>query len=95
MAITKRVRVTFDSKFVASTDDINEFTKTLVGYSKRFMAGDKTLKGDEIALAEMAAKEGVEAAVALSIKMAYSKVIKSELSDDYVTVSNIRVEIKQ
>ena len=45
--------------------------------------------------AEMAVKEGVEAAVELSIKMAYSKAIKSELADDYVTVSNIRLEIKQ
>ncbi|UYB05117.1 hypothetical protein GJJPMMHO_00165 [Klebsiella phage 150009] len=95
MAMTKRVRVTFDSKFVAGTNDINEFAKTLVSYSKRFMGGDKTLKGDELALAEMAAKEGVEAAVELSIKMAYSKVIKSELADDCVTVSNIRMEIKQ
>ncbi|QNN97253.1 hypothetical protein [Klebsiella phage NL_ZS_1] len=95
MAMTKRVRVTFDSKFVAGTNDINEFAKTLVSYSKRFMEGDKTLKGDELALAEMAAKEGVEAAVELSIKMSYSKAIKSELADDCVTVSNIRMEIKQ
>ncbi|WWT41640.1 hypothetical protein [Klebsiella phage 175020] len=95
MAMTKRVRVTFDSKFVAGTNDINEFAKTLVSYSKRFMEGDKTLKGDELALAEMAVKEGVEAAVELSIKMAYSKAIKSELADDCVTVSNIRMEIKQ
>ena len=95
MAMTKRVRVSFDSKFVAGTNDIHEFAKTLVSYSKRFMEGDKTLKGDELALAEMAAKEGVEAAVELSIKMAYSKAIKSELADDYVTVSNIRLEIKQ
>lgn len=95
MAMTKRVRVTFDSKFVAGTNDINEFAKTLVRYSKRFMEGDKTLKGDELALAEMAAKEGVEAAVELSIKMSYSKAIKSELADDCVTVSNIRMEIKQ
>lgn len=95
MAMTKRVRVVFDAKFVASTDDINEFSKTLVGYSKRFMEGDKTLKGDELALAEAAAKEGVEAAVELSIKMAYSKVIKSDLADDSVTVSNVRVEVKR
>lgn len=95
MAMTKRVRVSFDAKFVAGANDIQEFSKTLVSYSKRFMEGDKTLKGDELALAEMAVNEGVEAAVALSIKIAYSKVIKSELSDDSVTVSNIRVEIKQ
>ena len=95
MSMTKRVRVSFYSKFVASTNDINEFAKTLVSYSKRFMEGDKTLKGDELALAEVAAKEGVEAAVELSIKMAYSKAIKSELADDCVTVSNIRMEIKQ
>lgn len=95
MAITKRVRVTFDAKFVASSEDLEGFAKHCIGASKRFMAGDKTLAGDDLALAKAAAEGGIEAAVELSIKMSYSKAIKSELSDSQVTVSNISVKVKQ
>ena len=93
MAITKRVRVAFDAKFVASTADVEYFTKQLLSYSKRFLDGDKTLAGDELELARAAAEGGVENAVELSIKMSYAKAIKHEMSDDQVTVSNVKIAV--
>ena len=93
IAITKRVRVAFDAKFVASTADVEYFTEQLLSYSKRFLDGDKTLAGDELELARAAAEGGVENAVELSIKMSYAKAIKHEMSDDQVTVSNVKIAV--
>lgn len=93
MAITKRVRVSFDAKFVGSTEDVADFTKHCVEASKRFLAGDKTLRGEDLELARAAAEGGIESAVELSIKMAYSKAVKQKLSDSSVTVSNIAIRV--
>lgn len=86
MAMTKRVRVTFDSKFVAGTNDINEFAKKLVSYSKRFMEGDKTLKGEKVdnfklGLLEAALNGGPDAAAAYCIRHGLRSMIK-EAHDD-------------
>lgn len=93
MAITKRVRVMFDAKFVASTAGVEIFTKQLLSYSKRFIEGDKNLVGEELELARAAAEGGVENAVELAIKMSYAKAIKHEMSDDHVTVSNVKIAV--
>lgn len=93
MAITKRVRVSFDAKFVGSTEDVEGFTKHCVECSKRFLEGDKTLSGEDLAIARAAAEGGIESAMELSIKIAYSQAIKRELSEQDVTVSNIAIRV--
>lgn len=93
MAMTKRVRVSFDAKFVASTEDVDGFAKHCVECSKRFLAGDKTLSGEDLEIARAAAEGGIESAVELSIKIAYYKAIKRELTETGVTVSNIAIRV--
>lgn len=89
MAITKRVKVSFDMKFVASTEDIEGFTKHVLKLSKQFMGGEK-LDGQDLELARAAAEGGIESALELSIKMAVAKRLKDELVEPQVSVANIR-----
>jgi len=97
MAITKRLRVSFDLKQVISTKDVEAFTKQLISYSKRFLAGDKSLTVLETELARAACEGGVEHAIELMMKAAVPRFIKQELGDcsDKPAASNFRVEVRQ
>lgn len=93
MAMTKRCIVSFDMKFVASTQDVEDFTKHVLKLSKKFMDGEK-LEGRDLELARVAAQCGIESALELSIKMSIASFIKSEMVEPQVSVGNIRVGFK-
>lgn len=94
MAITKRLRVSFDVKTVASTEEVEEFTKNLLDSSKRFLSGEK-LTGIELELARIACQAGVEAAIELHYKSAFQRWVREELVEEGFTPANICVEVKQ
>lgn len=97
MAMTKRLRVSFDIKQVISTKDVDAFSKQLISYSKRFLAGDKSLTLLETELARAACEGGVEHAIELMMKASVPKFIKDEMGrcSDSPHCSNFRVEVKQ
>ena len=94
MAMTKRVHVSFDSKFVASTEEVKMFTDNLIHVSRKILAGEK-VDGLNFKLAQVALEEGIEAALELSLKSAYSRAIKEVMTDGDVTLGNIKVEVKR
>lgn len=95
MAITKRVRVSFDAKLVLSTKDVESITKDLVVASKDFLEG-KTTDGYKLAGIEAAATDGPEAAIELALKGILTKELKTLLNEmKFNSFGNFRVEVKQ
>ncbi|ALA45083.1 Gp5.5-like host HNS inhibition [Enterobacter phage phiEap-1] len=95
MAMTKRVRVSFDAKLVLSTKDVEAITKNLVDTSKGFLEGKQT-DGRKLAGIEAAATKGPEAAIELAIKGLITSNLKELLQEmDFSSFGNFRVEIKQ
>lgn len=93
MAITKRVRVSFDAKIVVPTDEVDEMIlPSLVHLAKRASSGE-TLSGGELALLEAALTGGADGAVELALK----KHVKGSIVDtlNEYTVSNFRFEVKR
>lgn len=94
MAITKRLRVSFDVKAVFPTEAVEEISKAFVEVSRRFLAGAK-LTGYELEVARIAAQAGPEAAIELMLKSGIVEKLKEEIPEDGVTISQFRVEVKQ
>ena len=88
MAITKRMRVSFDLKAVFSEEDIKRYADELVALSKAFTRGEK-LSGWDLQLVRVAAEEGVEAAIEMHFKKAIAKKLKDFMPEDGVKLSNI------
>ena len=94
MAITKRLRVSFDVKFVCQTHNEHEITEYLVKLAKRRIAGEK-LTGLDLALLEESLKTGPEGALTIAIKKSIGDELKTFSNEGGTTVSNIRFEVKQ
>lgn len=95
MAMTKRVRVSFDAKLVLSTKDVERITKHLIDTTKGFIDGEPT-SGLEMAGIVVAVTEGPEAAIELALKKCVTENLKELLKDmDFSSFGNFRVEIKQ
>lgn len=95
MAITKRIRVSFDLKMVVSSKKEEFLCRHLAEMTKDYAEGEK-MDGFQLAMVKEAIESGPESAIEIAIK----KVIKEELvrafSDDLLGgVSNLRVEVKQ
>lgn len=94
MAITKRIKVSFEAKVVIPTDDVVKITEGLVAKSKGLMAGEK-LNGLELAGIEEDLTNGVESAIELALKGIISSNLKELLKDmDFSNFGNIRVVFK-
>ena len=96
MAMTKRMRVSFSLGTVLSTEDVENFKKTLCELSRKVLNGEKTT-GFERKMVEVGVTEGLEAVVELVIKKCVVDGLKEELSDygDQPSFGNFRVEFKQ
>ena len=95
MAITKRIRVSFDLKMVVSSKEEANLCRRLAEMTKAYAEGEK-LDGLQLALVKAAIESGPESAIEIYIK----KVIKEELVDAFSDyrfggVSNLRFEVKQ
>lgn len=94
MAITKRIRVSFDLKMVVSSKKEETMCRQLAEMTKAYADGEK-LDGLQLAMVKAAIESGPESALEIAVK----KVIKEELvdafGDDQFGVSNLRFEVKQ
>lgn len=94
MAITKRIRVSFDLKMVVNSKEEETMCRQLAEITKAYAEGEK-LDGLQLALVKAAIESGPESALEISAK----KVIKEELVDAFddgkFGVSNLRFEVKQ
>ena len=94
MAITKRIRVSFDLKMVVNSKEEETMCRQLAEMTKADAEGEK-LDGLQLALVITAIESGPESALEIAIK----KTIKEELiyafGDDQFGVSNLRFEVKR
>lgn len=94
MAITKRIRVSFDLKMVVNSKEEETMCRQLAEMTKAYADGEK-LDGLQLAMVKAAIESGPESALEIAVK----KVIKEELvdafGDDQFGVSNLRFEVKQ
>ncbi|YP_009949148.1 HNS binding protein [Enterobacter phage EcpYZU01] len=94
MAITKRIRVSFDLKMVVSSKEEETMCRNLAEMTKAYVEGEK-LDGLQAALVKTAIESGPESALEIAVK----KTIKEELVDafdeDQFGVSNLRFEVKR
>lgn len=96
MSITKRMRVSFSLGAVLSTEEVENFKKSLCDLSRKVLNGEKTT-GFERKMVEVGVTEGLEAVVELVIKKGIVERLKEDLSDydDRPSFGNFRVEFKQ
>lgn len=94
MAITKRIRVSFDLKMVVSSKEEETMCRQLAAATKAYADGEK-LDGLQLTMVKTAIESGPESALEIAVK----KVIKKELVDAFCEgqfgVSNLRFEVKQ
>ncbi|WLW38342.1 hypothetical protein AHPLHIJF_00019 [Escherichia phage SR04] len=94
MAITKRIRVSFDLKMVVSSKREETVCRQLAEMTKAYADGEK-LDGLQMAMVKAAIESGPESAIEIVTK----KIIKEELVDAFGEgqsgVSNLRFEVKQ
>lgn len=96
MAMTKRMRVSFSLGTVLSTENVENFKKTLCWLSREVLNGEKTT-GFERKMVEVGVTEGLEAVVELAIKKVIVEQLKEDLSDygDQPSFGNFRVEFER
>lgn len=96
MAMTKRMRVSFSLGTVSSTEDVENFKKTLCELSRKVLNGEKTT-GFERKMVEVGVTEGLEAAIELVFKKGIVDGLKEDLSSyaDLPSFGNFRVEFKR
>lgn len=96
MAMTKRMRVSFSLGTVLSTEDVENFKKTLCELSRKVLNGEKTT-GFERKMVEVGVTEGLEAVVELVLKKGIVDGLKEDLSNysDRPSFGNFRVEFER
>lgn len=94
MAMTKRVRVSFDLKMVVPTVGEETMCQRLVELTKGFTNGEK-LDGLQVAVVKAAVESGPEAALELALKKAVKESIVEAFDEESFTTSNFRFEVKR
>lgn len=96
MAITKRMRVSFSLGAVLSTEEVENFKKSLCDLSRKVLNGEKTT-GFERKMVEVGVTDGLEAVVELVFKKGIVDGLKEDLSRyaDKLSFGDFRVEFKQ
>lgn len=93
MAITKRIRVSFDLKMVLSSKEEETLCRQLAELTKAYSDGAK-LNGLQVAMVKAAMESGPESALELSMKKTIKDMIV-EVSGEYpFNVSNFRFEVR-
>ncbi|WJJ60322.1 HNS binding protein [Salmonella phage ST20] len=96
MAMTKRMRVSFSLGAVLSTEDVENFKKTLCELSRKVLNGEK-VSGFERKMVEVGVTEGLEAVVELVFKKGIVDGLKEGLRHDadQPSFGDFRVESKR
>ncbi|AGD81057.1 hypothetical protein CLBP1_5.5 [Escherichia phage CLB_P1] len=94
MAITKRIRVSFDLKMVVSSKEEETMCRQLAEMTKAYAEGEK-LDGLQLALVKAAIESGPESALEIAVKKVIKKELVDAFGDDQFGVSNLRFEVKR
>lgn len=94
MAITKRIRVSFDLKMVVSSKEEETMCRQLAEMTKAYANGEK-LDGLHLALVKTAIESGPESALEIAVKQAIKEELVDDFGDDQFGVSNLRFEVKR
>lgn len=94
MAITKRIRVSFDLKMVVSSKQEETMCRQLAELTKAYSDGAK-LDGLQLSMVKAAIEAGPESALEIAIKKTVKEELVDAFGDDQFGVSNLRFEVKQ
>lgn len=94
MAITKRIRVSFDLKMVVSSKEEETVCRQLAEMTKAYAEGEK-LDGLQLALVKAAIESGPESAIEIVAKKTLKEVLVAAFDAYTFGVSNLRFEVKQ
>lgn len=94
MAITKRIRVSFDLKMVVSSKEEGTMCRQLAAMTKAYAEGEK-LDGLQLALVKTAIESGPESALEIAVKNTLKEELVDAFGEDRFGVSNLRFEVKQ
>lgn len=94
MAITKRIRVSFDLKMVCSSEEEAKLNEQLVDMAKRYVSGEKP-DGLGLKLLQTALESGPESALEIALKKTVKEELVEAFGDDQFGVSNLRFEVKR
>ncbi|UOL49354.1 hypothetical protein [Escherichia phage CY1] len=94
MAITKRIRVSFDLKMVVNSKEEETMCRQLVEMTKAYAEGEK-LDGLQLALVKAAIESGHEYALEIVAKKSIKEELVDVFGDGQFGVSNLRFEVKQ
>lgn len=93
MAITKRIRVSFDLKMVINSKE-ETVCRQLAEMTKAYAAGEK-LDGLQLTLVKAAIESGPESALEIVAKKNIKEELVDAFGDGQFGVSNLRFEVKQ
>lgn len=94
MAITKRIRVSFDLKMVINSEEEETMCRQLAGITKAYAEGEK-LDGLQLATVKAAIESGPESAIEIVAKKCIKENLVDAFGDGQFGVSNLRFEVKQ
>lgn len=94
MAITKRIRVSFDLKMVVSSNKEETVCRQLAEMTKAYAEGKK-LDGLQLALVKAAIESGPESAIEIVAKKNIKEELVDAFGDGQFGVSNLRFEVEQ
>lgn len=94
MAITKRIRVSFDLKLVVNSKEEEIMCRQLAEMTKDYAEGEK-LDGLQLALVKAAIESGPESALEIATKKTIKEELVDAFGDGQFGVSNLRFEVKQ
>lgn len=94
MAITKRIRVSFDLKMVINSKEEETVCRQLAEMTKAYADGEK-LDGLKLAMVKAAIESGPESAIEIGAKKNIKKELVYAFGDGQFGVSNLRFEVKQ
>ena len=94
MAITKRIRVSFDLKMVVNSKAEETVCRQLAEMTKAYAGGEK-LDGLQLALVKAAIESGPESAIEIVAKKHIKEELVDAFGDGQLGVSNLRFEVKQ
>lgn len=94
MAITKRIRVSFDLKMVVNSKEEEIMCRQLAEMTKAYTDGEK-LDGLQLALVKAAIESGPESAIEIVAKKQIKEELVDVFGDGKFGVSNLRFGVKQ
>ncbi|QWT56368.1 HNS binding protein [Enterobacter phage EV136_1] len=94
MAITKRIRVSFDLKMVVNSKQEETMYRQLAEMTKAYADGEK-LDGLQLTLVKTAIESGPESALEIALKKTIKEELVDALGDCQCGVANLRFEVKR